>query len=215
MKDYPDELEQVIMRCLMKKPADRYANAKVAHEALDAAKARATVTAGSSDSISTLKAEIARLTAENSDLRAQLATLTTVSGGTSKHHEAEPAYRIGQMLESGRVCYVDPSGQHGLVIATQSIYPMRWLRHVDEEDYEMFTYQSKAWYKENCFIVPRGTHLPTETELRNIMPNAGNLGLSVPVWTGSNGVPCSFDMRSGLISDSPAPGNIFIALKAF
>ena len=62
VKDYPEELEQVIMRCLEKDPAARFTHAKDALEALRAAKAMHTpVDASAESTIEALRADIRRL----------------------------------------------------------------------------------------------------------------------------------------------------------
>ncbi|MCM1348362.1 MAG: protein kinase [Firmicutes bacterium] len=213
VKDYPDEVEAVVMRCLQKKPSDRYPNAKAALEALMSAKTMAERTVRNDDAaVSALKSDVARLTKENEELRERIKELEAKSDNTvftSAH------YKVGDVLNSGRICYVDSSGEHGLVLAARSQEPLSWLRKVDEEDYEKFTHMSKMWYKENCFIIPRGTHLPTTIELRNIMPNAKKFGLYGTVWVGSfGGSEKAFNLSNGQVADV-APDSLFMALKAF
>lgn len=211
-KDYPDELEAVIMRCLEKKPSDRFPDAKAAMEALSAAKAMASVDSTASDeTVAALKADIERLTEENRKLRSRI----DASGYIGSENQSR--FNIGQEINGGRICYIDSSGEHGLIIARQSDMSMKWLRKVDEEDYELFTFNSKMWYKENCFIIPRGTHLPNMIELRNIMPHANVLGLNGLIWIGNdiNNSHTAFDLASGRVVENSDGVNRFIALKAF
>lgn len=213
-KDYPDELERLIMKCLEKRPEDRYADAKLA--LFDLRKAKITGSRQSEDSelIKTLRQQI-------DELEREIERSRTASNGprsfAATNRSQESPYKIGEFLDGGRISYIDQSGLHGLLMMSVSGTPKQWLRKVDEEDYEKFTFQSKLWYKDNCFIVPRGTHLPTTIELQNIMPNVDRLDIDRPVWIGSpiQGQPKALDLRSGRMLDGGRNANMFIALKAF
>jgi len=214
VKDYPDELEQVIMRCLEKRPEDRFADAKEALEALQASKAMISDTSGDAEAvIAALKADIKRLENENRELRLNLESgRSPISNG-----QQTALYTIGQVTDDGQVCTIDSTGAHGLLLVKTSSTPLRSLRMVEEEVYENFTYHSKMWYKENAFILPRGTHLPTKTELEGIMTNAKNLGLDFAVWMAKDesGQAHAFDLRTGRILDDASNSYTFMALKAF
>ena len=76
VKDYPDELEQVIMRCLAKKPEDRYANAKEMMEQIS------TPQPPSSSSLAVVLAENRRLEQEIKDLQQTIRNLAASIGGS-------------------------------------------------------------------------------------------------------------------------------------
>lgn len=203
VQDYPDELEAVVMKCLMKKPSDRFHTAKKALEAVNVAMAMSEKASDqTSATIDALKADLERLTNENEQLRLQLKELTDKQQSKNRH----ALYSIGQTVNGGRVCFVDSSGEHGLVVAKQSDRPLRRLRHIDEEYYDLFSYPSKIWYKENCFIIPRGTHLPTQNEMNDIAHNLKTIGFDSDVWTDA--------MTEGNVMPDGVE-NYYIAVKAF
>ena len=212
VKDYPEELEQVIMRCLEKDPAARFTHAKDALEALRAAKAMHTpVDASAESTIEALRADIRRLEHELSELRGHATPIGSSMSGSA-------VTPIGSIVNGYPVCITDPSGLHGQVIAARSAQPLRPLRVVAEEDYDNFTLQSKIWYKENAFIIPRGSHLPSLEELRLMAPHADTLGIHSPVWLAHapGEQPQAFDSATGRIIPADASGNsLFISLKAF
>ncbi len=202
-KDYPDELEEVIMKCLEKNPADRYPDAKQVLEALRRVKTLMRPADGASAEI------IEQLKLENAKLRDEIKSLKA-SGRSSG------TIRIGDVMNGGRVCHIDSSGSHGLILVKVS-QPMPWLRRIDEEDYDRMGPQSRLWYESNCFIVPRGTRMPSAAELREIAPSARELGLTSPIWITDSGDDRQKAFSLSFGREIPASGmsNLFLAVKSF
>lgn len=187
-KDYPDELEDIVMRCLEKKPANRYADAK--QLLLDIQRVHDKTEASSPDLVrrlEVLERENARLTAENMKLR-QEADSGNFSG-----------FRVGDKAFGGTVAAVDDAaGLHGLIITASRPNETGCLCHVDAEDFNRLNFSSKQWYSENCFIIPAGSHLPDYNEMLRISENADRLNLPFAVW---------IDSADGPLAFSPALGN--------
>lgn len=204
--DMPDGLEEIVMKCLTKNPADRYADAKELKAALELmwmqADRKGVTDVDAQEIIAGLNREIERLKEENRLLRMQAAA-PVVSN-----------YSIGDALEGGRVCHVDSTGNHGLVIVKQSTMPLDELRFVEEGDFDRFNVPSKAWYRDNCFILPRQTHVPSLQEASDIIGNSGKLGIPGLLWYRDDfGKLAILDTSAG--TTTPATKAVFIAIKAF
>ncbi len=215
VKDYPEELEAIIMKCLEKRPEDRYQNAKELHKALMDVFSMTVETHDdeSKNVIKAMQASIDSLKKENESLRRRLAEC---SGSEPLR---PPLYKAGDMIESMIVCHVDRSGEHGLLIVTRSDSPERWCRKVDEEDFELFSLESQQWYSENCFIIPRGTHLPTRSEIaliRKSLPITPELPDRL-IWCGDseNGQAFAIDLSTGEEFSAPRQHASFWAIKVF
>lgn len=204
--DMPDGLEEIVMKCLAKNPADRYADAKELKAALELmwmqADRKGVTDVDAQEIIAGLNREIERLKEENRLLRM---------------HAAAPVvsnYSIGDALEGGRVCHVDSTGNHGLVIVKQSAMPLDELRFVEEGDFDRFSAPSKAWYRDNCFILPRQTHVPSLREARDIISNSEELGIPGLLWYRDDfGKLAILDTSAS--SSTPATKAVFIAVKTF
>lgn len=179
-RDYPEELEALIMRCLEKDPANRFPDAKQALLALRAIPVDEAADADSKATIDALRARIAVLEQELAALR----------------HPEAPAGALP-------------------TIARQSNTPLQRLRAVHEEDLARFTPSSRAWYADNAFVIPQGTHLPSLADMQALAPQAPALGLDSPVWIINETAPASptaFDPATGTIILQPAFPCRFIAI---
>lgn len=127
---------------------------------------------------------------------------------------ATSSYYIGQPMDGGRICYIDGTGNHGLVIVKQSDVLLDELRFVEEGDFDRFNPPSKAWYRDNCFILPRQTHLPSQREAYDIINNSGGLGIPGLLWYRDDfGKLSILDTSTG--SSTPVTKARFVAVKAF
>lgn len=214
VRDYPEELVPIIMKCLEKQPENRFQNAKELHEAL--MRVRTIATNHDTESKAIIKAlqeNVDTLKKENDSLRRQL--METENRKTSR----AAAHKVGDLVAGLTVCHVDASGNHGLLIAGRSADRLPWVRRVDEEDFELFSSKSRQWYAENCFVIPRGTHLPTRSEIALIRQS-----MSIPpeeshqvVWCGDseNDRPFAVDLSTGEEFSTPRQPAAFWSLKAF
>lgn len=204
--DMPEGLEAIVMRCLAKNPADRYADAKELKTDLDLmwmqTDQKGVTDVDTQEIIAGLNREIERLKEENRQLKMQSAMPATSS------------YYIGQPMDGGRICYIDSTGNHGLVKVKQSDVLLNELRFVEEGDFDRFNPPSKAWYRDNCFILPRQTHLPSQREAYDIINKSGALGIPGLLWYRDDfGKLSILDTSTG--SSSPATKAMFVAVKAF
>lgn len=204
--DLPEGLEEIVMKCLAKNPADRYPDAKALKNELDLmwmqADRKGVTDVDAQAIIDGLNREIERLKEENRQLRMHSSAPTVSS------------YTIGQPMDGGHICYIDSTGNHGLLKMKQSNISLDELRFVEEGDYDRFSEQSKAWYRENCFILPRGTHLPSLREAKEIINNSLELELIGQLWyRDDNGRLAMYDALEG-ISGQPSKA-MFVAVKAF
>lgn len=206
-KDYPDELEEAIMRCLEKDPANRYTDAKQLFNDLEAIHNRAE--ASSPDLIKRiegLERENARLTAENRRLQGELER----GKGPSK------GYRLGDNAFGGIVAALDATDPaHGIAITSVSHKTGKWLRHVEADDLDMLSFQSRKWYEENCFIIPSGSHLPDAEEMKRISANATRLNLPQAVWVNRNNAGESVSTLTGKPILSHDGNSGYIAVRRF
>lgn len=77
------------------------------------------------------------------------------------------SYKIGDVLHGYRICYVDDSGQHGLILMAASDQPVYYHTQLAGE-------------------LPEGAHVPSLYELQLIWPNARTVGLYCDhYWTSS------------------------------
>mgnify|MGYP000387073114 FL=1 len=143
IRDYPEGLDEVIMKCLEKRPEDRYKNAK---EMLQA------ILSVSSCQETKDHLLIETLRAENADLRKRLSEMQNDARKTP-------------------------------VIAARSEQPLRRLREIRQEDFELLSEPSKEWYHDNCFILPAGSRLPSSEEVSRIR---SSILLPEDVWTAND-----------------------------
>lgn len=143
IRDYPEELDKVIMKCLEKRPEDRYKNAK---EMLQAILSVRSCQETKNQNL------IENLRAENANLRK----------------------RLSEMQNNARKTPV---------IAARSEQPLRRLREIRQEDFELLSESSKEWYHDNCFILPAGSRLPSPEEVSRIR---SSVLLPEDVWTAND-----------------------------
>lgn len=215
-KDYPDELETVIMRCLEKDPSKRYANAKELLLDLQKIHERSDVSTSNLISrIETLEVENARLIAEISSLKQQPLSGEEPVVEEAKEKEVEkpeepqapnerkPRFRVGDHAFEGIVAYVDgEEGEHGVVMTGMSERAEKWIRHVAYEDLERFNDDSQKWYKANCFIVPRWSRLPDIDDAAKICSSANKLNLVSPFWVEAQDKTLICDPSTGKCHES-------------
>lgn len=202
--DYPLALEQIIMKCLAKNPADRYSDAKKVYEALREVKMDdSRLNSNERERLNQLEEENEWLRAENGRLR------KLIKEGSGSE------IAIGRNYKGGVICYLDSTGQHGLLITGRSDRQLDWLRHIDSVDLQKMSAASQTWYKDNCFIVPPGSHIPNDLEFNRIMTNAAQLRLSGQAWINSpDSEGCARDLQSGAELNNPLSG-LYLAVSEF